>query len=342
MTISQTASTLVWNRARGLCSICRIDLVDKIGGDPKITGERAHITAASPGGPRYDAELDEQQRNDYGNLILLCGCCHTKIDAAPQHYTVAILHSIKAQHEQYCGDLLTVDDERRAIREEIVANAVDIVVDGLSLERWEEWTARALGPSPYLLPNWWYREFRLVLRPSVEAVLWPNDARSLGIASKMSVDAVRAFYSKFCERTPSDNRELNMMYSAADSIDVMLFRGRSADSAEYERQIFDWDNTLELGLVHATKCVNWFAEAVREHVNPRFRITQGAFCMEPSHFERGKEGVFTFTPDEKARLFERGYVDGTSKDVWGIVGDTWASPPERKYAGEDGRAFSGL
>jgi len=266
MSIQQTASTLVWNRARGLCSICKHDLVDKIGGDPKITGERAHITAAKPGGARYDPELTEEQRNDYGNLMLLCGLCHTKVDVAPQHYTVALLHSIKSEHEDYCSRLLSIDDERRAISGEILANAVDIVVDALSLDRWDEWTARALGPSPYLIPKWWYREFRIVVRPALEAVLWPENARSLEITSKMAVDAVRAFYSNFCRFTPSDFWKDYEGYLACDSISVMMDRrARSGREEQLERRLDDWDRTLELGLVHITKCVNWFADAVREH-----------------------------------------------------------------------------
>ncbi len=329
MSIPQTANNIVWSRARGLCSICRHDLVDKIGGDPKITGERAHISAAKPGGPRYDPELSSEERNSYPNLMLLCALCHSKVDVAPEHFTTAKLHAIKAEHEAYCARLLTVDDERRAISGEILANAIDLIVHGLSLERWDEWTSQALGPGTYRLPKWWYRDFRIELRPRVEAVLWPKTAHSLAIAAKMSADAVIAFFSTFSEFTPSRNWTIDDEYLTCDSIEMMLGEYFGGDYDAYEKRLFEWDETLELGLVHLTKCVNWFADAVRETVNPRFRILEGGFVIEPCRFDGGSYGFYTFTEEEKNRILDHGYVKPSRADVWMIVQGAWLEPPER-------------
>ncbi|MCA6439206.1 MAG: hypothetical protein ACRCSM_11420 [Sediminibacterium sp.] len=43
-------------------------------------GIAAHITAASEGGPRYDAKMTSEQRADISNGIFLCGNCSIAID----------------------------------------------------------------------------------------------------------------------------------------------------------------------------------------------------------------------------------------------------------------------
>ncbi|HYK52719.1 MAG TPA: hypothetical protein VEV38_04245 [Candidatus Eremiobacteraceae bacterium] len=339
--MSERTSKLVWNRARALCSKCRRDVVANIGGDPKLTGFLAHVTARSPGGPRYDAMLTAEERDGYANLILLCGTCHADVDAAPEHFTVAKLHSIRNDHEQWCADKLTVDDERRAIKGEILADAVDLVVDRLSLDRWDEWTAQVLGPNPYRWPSWSLKEFRIEARPAVHGILWPHDARSLEISSKMLLDAVVEFHSTYCQYSGYDPRPgsktVDFEYLVCPS-QTQLLSGSNADGYhEFRRILEDWDATLELGLVHMTKCANWFADAVREHVNPRFRIKDGAFRMEPSKFDAG-HGPCVFTEGEKRRLLAKGHTIRRSPGVWGIVADSWENAPKRGDVHHDGVA----
>jgi hypothetical protein len=313
--------------------MCKTDLVDKIGGDPRITGFRAHITADSPGGPRYDASLDDKQRNGYGNIMLLCGDCHTKVDKAPDHYTVAVLHAIKAQHEEYCTNLLTVDDERRAITGEILANAVDLVVEGISLEQWGDWTRHLLGPGKYRWPEYALKEFRYVVRPALQAVLWPAGVATLEISSKMLVDAVMAFEATF-SRQSTTNRNLPG-YLVCDSITQTVWNPEYpiSDPHGLERQLKQWDETLQIGLVHAAKCANWFAEAVREHVNPRFRVKEGSFILDAFHHLAPYYGVYSFTEAEKQRTIAGGYQPGFH--VWKIVRATWDTPPTPEYGDGD-------
>ena len=64
-----------------------------------ITGEIAHICAASPKGPRYDPEQGENERHGFGNLILLCSRHHTIIDSEVDKYPVTHLLEIKRKHE---------------------------------------------------------------------------------------------------------------------------------------------------------------------------------------------------------------------------------------------------
>ncbi len=62
-------------------------------------GVAAHITAASPGGPRYDPSLTTEQRSDISNGIWLCCDCGKLIDSDEGKYTPDVLRKWKTDKE---------------------------------------------------------------------------------------------------------------------------------------------------------------------------------------------------------------------------------------------------
>ncbi len=54
-------------------------------------GVAAHITAASPDGPRYDSAISSEQRRSVNNGIWLCQKCAKLVDNDPSRYTVEML-----------------------------------------------------------------------------------------------------------------------------------------------------------------------------------------------------------------------------------------------------------
>jgi hypothetical protein len=56
-----------------------------------LVGVAAHITAASPGGPRYDPTLSSDDRRDIGNGIWLCQSCAKLVDDDVARYTAGLL-----------------------------------------------------------------------------------------------------------------------------------------------------------------------------------------------------------------------------------------------------------
>jgi hypothetical protein len=66
-----------------------------------ITGEAAHICAASVGGPRYDEQQTVEDRRDISNAIWLCGNCNKKIDSDWNGWSRQSLVQMKNAHESW-------------------------------------------------------------------------------------------------------------------------------------------------------------------------------------------------------------------------------------------------
>jgi hypothetical protein len=63
-------------------------------------GVAAHITAASPGGPRYDPSLTPDERKGIGNGVWLCQSCAKLVDNDEARYTKSLLVQWKQDAEQ--------------------------------------------------------------------------------------------------------------------------------------------------------------------------------------------------------------------------------------------------
>lgn len=89
---------LLFARSGNQCAFpeCRAHLIED---DDLLVGEIAHITAALPGGPRYDPTLTREQRRDPDNLLLLCLRHHRVVDARVELFTAETLRKMKADHE---------------------------------------------------------------------------------------------------------------------------------------------------------------------------------------------------------------------------------------------------
>lgn len=91
-------------RVNGHCSKpdCRISTAGPSVDVARSTniGVAAHIAAASPGGPRYDATMTSEARKSIENAIWLCSNCSTLIDRDPARYSVSLFLQWKKQAEK--------------------------------------------------------------------------------------------------------------------------------------------------------------------------------------------------------------------------------------------------
>ena len=76
---------------------CESPLVEDSG---TVTGEMAHIRAASDDGPRFDPEQSDEERHSFANLILLCRRHHKVIDSEEERYPATLLAEMKRTHEE--------------------------------------------------------------------------------------------------------------------------------------------------------------------------------------------------------------------------------------------------
>ncbi len=76
-------------------------------------GVAAHITAAAPGGPRFDADLTSEQRLDITNGIWLCQNCAKLVDNDPARFRVDILREWKSAAELQALELVGKISPRR-------------------------------------------------------------------------------------------------------------------------------------------------------------------------------------------------------------------------------------
>ncbi|KZB52429.1 HNH endonuclease [Thalassospira xiamenensis] len=78
-----------------------------------ITGEAAHIHAASPGGARYDSKQSPEERSSIENGIWLCGTCASLIDKnGGDDYSPAKLKYWKAQAEERAHNALETSNNK--------------------------------------------------------------------------------------------------------------------------------------------------------------------------------------------------------------------------------------
>ncbi|WP_196292327.1 hypothetical protein [Hymenobacter ruricola] len=102
--------TTLAGRVAYLCSnpFCRRVTIGPHTATDKTTliGVAAHITAASPGGPRYDPSLSDIERKSIGNGIWLCSNCATLIDKDEKHFPVSHLKDWRNKTEAYAAQQL--------------------------------------------------------------------------------------------------------------------------------------------------------------------------------------------------------------------------------------------
>jgi hypothetical protein len=163
----------------------------------------AHIKALNPGGPRYDAEMTDAERNCYRNVLLLCSAHHRLIDRiAPDDHPVDLLQQWKVDRGvPGLSSLTTVtEDSLNTALDEALQRQTDQLLDAIQKLRAIDPTAaasvaRALDAAEQLshLPS---SSNKLLNAAGVLANLKANASRLLAAAEmlrNLSNDADKLF-----------------------------------------------------------------------------------------------------------------------------------------------------
>jgi len=103
---SQATKDLLAKRAGYMCAFPGCQRLTVGPSEDRMTqttmvGVAAHITAASPRGPRYDASLSAEERSSERNGVWTCQTHGKLIDDNPSKHTVEEITSWKRQHEEW-------------------------------------------------------------------------------------------------------------------------------------------------------------------------------------------------------------------------------------------------
>ena len=294
MAIKQKDIKLLWGRSGNRCAICKIELTqDKEAVTAAYTlGEQAHIVGEKDDAPRGKSPLSEKERNSYHNLILLCPTHHTEIDNNEEDWPVEKLHQIKSEHELWVTETLseTIDHVKLA-RETVISNIVDTAVSLCGLEEWESWMSFALAPDPVwpkVLPDKIF-EFR----KKVIAAIWPNEYEELKRATITFSILLHKAAQLFLEHSEAQG----------DKLFPFKFYKANGFNENYDEDQ-KWIEECHQILREATKAANWFADAVRQYVNPMFFAEKGKFIITEGPFMdlSFRTVLLEFTEEEKKDL----------------------------------------
>ncbi len=118
-------------------------------------GVAAHITAASPGGPRYDDSLTPDQRSDSSNGIWLCQKCAKLVDSGSIRYTIGKLLYWKHFAEQAALKELESRPGASSEMEKISFNKVEALMPDLLAEMREYLSNYPVSREFVLLEKGW-------------------------------------------------------------------------------------------------------------------------------------------------------------------------------------------
>ncbi|MCG7380039.1 hypothetical protein MH215_23885 [Paenibacillus sp. ACRSA] len=110
MAITGKTRKILWAKSANRCNFknCRKELCIESEMDKHtVIGQECHIVAKSKKGPRGINDLTTKARDNYKNLILLCGDHHTEIDNDEEKYTVEVIEDIKSKHEKWIKKTLS-------------------------------------------------------------------------------------------------------------------------------------------------------------------------------------------------------------------------------------------
>jgi hypothetical protein len=178
--IKEPISLMLWGRAAGRCEFsgCNKPLwKSSVTQELVNIAQKAHIWAFSSDGPRGNIGISKKKLNDFNNLLLVCHECHRKVDKEKDggKYTVALLQSMKADHEQRIEIVTGVHPNKKSQTVLYWAN----IGDHTSLLNYAD-TAEALFPKLYPIDD---KPILLGTQDSTvrdrDAAFWVREAESL-------------------------------------------------------------------------------------------------------------------------------------------------------------------
>ena len=326
MSLSLQTKIMVWSRAAQRCSLpsCRKELV--VSGtamdDPSLVGEICHIVAEKDDGPWGQSSLTLIERNQFGNLILLCCTHHKLVDDQINLYSVEKLKRIKSEHEAWVQSNLSLRDPILEHDRQVFAQYIDEWSSLCKFDSWDNWTGEVLasGGKPSLLDG----DLRRLqdLRDWLFCRVWPDRylplKKSFQCFQGVLIDFLNVFRSEM--ETKGNRVRVREFYK----IDEW-------NSKRYDELVKKFEAHVALVedlLLELTRAANYVCDKVRECIEPTFRMEEGVIIVTTGPFSNlelvqvraeYKESERISIPypglkEFKIKRFERNYTLGHPED----------------------------
>lgn len=293
MGIGQKDIKLLWGRSGNRCAVCKTQLTqDKKAVTASFTlGEQAHIVGEKEDAARGKSPLSTNERNNYHNLILLCPTHHTEIDSNEEDYPVEKLYQIKSEHELWVTETLSETIDHVMLAKQIAISS--IIDSAVLLCKLDNWTSFALAPDPRWDSDMIEKIYQF--RQKVIATIWSKEFQRLKDATTTLSILLNSAAQTFAENTDKYNNFLypHKFYKAY---------GHNENYHEDLKKYDAWLDKCYYLLKESTKAANWFADEVRESINPMFFTEKGKFLVEEGPFAdmSFRTSLLEFTEDEKS------------------------------------------
>lgn len=279
--ISVRIHKMLWGRSGNRCAFtgCGQPLSADGATGSVVIGEEAHIVAREPDGPRGRSTLAQEERDSLSNLILLCPTHHTIVDADPVTYTVERLIEMKKVHEQRY--IASEDPHAKQTRliDETYAGYVDEWAERAGLDSWEGWASPLVVADGPMLANDRLRELN-DLRRWLFGRVWPSgydDLRNAFVNFRLVLDDLISHFYEHADDHNTDVWRTTRFYKI-DRWDPRLY---DRLLTAYKEHVALVENlTYEL-----TRAGNLICDRVRESLDPRFRLSEGALLITSGMYD---------------------------------------------------------
>lgn len=271
MSVGEKDKRILWVRAGGKCSICKIDLIEDASNvsQASIIGENCHISGDKPNAKRYDSKLTDDERSSYPNLILLCRNHHKNIDDDDVTYTTSKLHHIKSVHE------LWVEGAFKSLSgpDSNYIRLIELITKELRLNSWDSITDHGLR---MLLPDSFVQGIANV-GLEIHRAIWPGTHLNLENAMKNVSQRADEYITHF--------KTLGMI----DARDFKWWREDTHWKSKFTEKYSEFADKSDLWarecfrlLRNLTIALNEFANEVRQALKPDYLISLGKFGLYDS------------------------------------------------------------
>jgi len=278
MAITLKTRKMLWGRAANRCAFtsCRRELV--IDGtqtdDESLIGEECHIVAERPDGPRGDSPLTPEQRDHYGNLVLLCAVHHKVVDDQPGEYTVEHLQQVKTNHESWVKDTLAGYDPVKQRDDEYYAELVQQFCDRVGMNDWQNWSSWVLGGGGYPRIGVDIHNQLEAMRDWLLSRVWPQRYPEIESSFQNFRLVLQDFLNVFAEH--SEPHGANMLATKR------FYKIEEWNPQEYEHlsrlHEFHVDLVQDL-MLELTRAANYVCDCVRARFFPTFRLHEGVLLV---------------------------------------------------------------